>query len=127
LTRGDPEQPIELPLAPHQRLGALAPSAGRRRIQGAPKAQQGRHVEPVCRHGVKAPRAGGRDRGKLGPDRIHVARPRTGERLDAGPGLEHAVTAGLQQRLDRREILVAFVGQQDGFHSRAAPCFPVLD
>ena len=42
------------------------------------------------------------------------------ERLDTGTGLEHAVTTGMQQRFERREILVAFVGQQDGFHSRAS-------
>ena len=53
----------------------------------------------------------------------HVADHRLGplvardlERLEPVAGPQHVMPAGLQQRLDRRKILFALVGQQHGSH-----------
>ena len=47
--------------------------------------------------------------------------PRQFERLESGVRLEDAMPAGQQQRLDRREVLVTFVGEQYGSHGGAPP------
>ena len=47
--------------------------------------------------------------------------PRHLERLESGVRLEDAMPAGLQQRLDRREVLVTFIGEQYGSHRGAMP------
>ena len=53
--------------------------------------------------------------GRVGANRV--------ERFDAGAGLQDAMAARLQHAFDGVQVLVAFVGQQDGLHRGVqAPC-----